>query len=587
PYGDGNTTSKYSRYSPDKPVTSILSRYSSTRTVSWSSYAFDNNSGAAAKYGTNRKATFTKALSAHGNAIKNQFPVFDTRANGYGDDENYGLATPTNLSPNRNVFCYDCHNSHGSDATGITSSYSSATGRYKGGMLKTTVYGQRGYTADYTPQSRTITYTNYSSLGQAAATTTNATFNTGAAICNDCHNTDTSKVNIDKPWSMMATYSSSRAIVGYWSTPYFDNYTVNSAKRSVYKQGGSVNARNDRRKPMGGHFGTSIASRPADSSDPNSINGLCTPCHDPHGVSNALGNSGTATTKAGKDYGVPLLKGTWITSPYREDKAGRVVRRGGGSGSSRGAFNGGAAPGYHIDQNTFMTTPAPTNGGASTSTSSGNRRAQSFRAFSNNSSVYGTNALANYPKWVDTDFAGLCTQCHSRQSLTGSSAATTSAAWKAKQRIHQAVAGWGSTNGTNSGNIIHAYTCSKCHAPHVSRLPRLLVTNCLDARHFGQSVSTTINSVASGTTRPGNIIRSTTSSGSGAGRFPGGGSRYSGASSRAQNPGGWWFRTNGAAGTAQPTAPASAYGPSCHNATNAGGATYNPDNQKWNNRSSW
>jgi hypothetical protein len=29
----------------------------------------------------------------------------------------------------------------------------------------------------------------------------------------------------------------------------------------------------------------------------------------------------------------------------------------------------------------------------------------------------------------------------------------------------------------------HNYTCSKCHNPHASRLPRLMITNCLDVRH--------------------------------------------------------------------------------------------------------
>ena len=29
----------------------------------------------------------------------------------------------------------------------------------------------------------------------------------------------------------------------------------------------------------------------------------------------------------------------------------------------------------------------------------------------------------------------------------------------------------------------HAFTCSKCHNPHASRLPKLLITNCLDTTH--------------------------------------------------------------------------------------------------------
>src|SRR6185369_16656725 len=188
---DSNTPTKYSpepRMVPALAKTSILSRYSSTTTVPWSNYAFTNSSGQVMQYGTNQKKQITKALSAHGNAIKNQFPAWSATR---GEDETMtDAATATaKTDTRRNVFCYDCHNSHGSEATGITSSYSSATGRYKGGLLKTTKNGQGGYTVDYTPAARTINYKNYSTT--AASATTTALFNTGASICNDCHNNDT------------------------------------------------------------------------------------------------------------------------------------------------------------------------------------------------------------------------------------------------------------------------------------------------------------------------------------------------------------------------------------------------------------
>ena len=32
-------------------------------------------------------------------------------------------------------------------------------------------------------------------------------------------------------------------------------------------------------------------------------------------------------------------------------------------------------------------------------------------------------------------------------------------------------------------DTFHNFTCSKCHNPHASRLPRLMITNCLDVRH--------------------------------------------------------------------------------------------------------
>ena len=571
---------------------SIQARYSTTRTVAWSNYLFNNNSGNIVQYGTNMKSKLSKALSAHGNASKNQMPAWNGSAGGTGEDKTMADYTYTGTSGKRNVFCFDCHNSHGSSATGITSSYSSATGGSnslggKGGLLKTTVAGKRGYTVNYTPAQRTITYSNVSGIGQTVKTTTSAVFNPGAAICNDCHNNnDAAKgINISKPWSITGTFSSSRAIVGYWSTPYFDNYTFNSAKRTAYKAGGAVGAINDRRKPMGGHYGSSVSTRSAQH-DAN-INGLCTPCHDPHGVSPLLG--------AERSRGVPLLKGTWVTSPYLEDKAGKLVKRGGGS-KFAGIGSGGAAPGYHIDQNTFLTAASAAyviNGGAAgpatSATARSNKRSQHFRSFNVLSSA---KTLTGYPGaggLTAAQFAGLCNECHTQANLTNT-AAPSASNWQSKERVHQSVLGWAATTGSNANNQLHSYTCAKCHAPHVSRLPRLLVTNCLDQRHFGQSVSSSIASTGALTTTPGNIIQSTlTSSALGAGRFPGGGSRYSNTPGSAQNSGGWWFQTNGgAAGAGTQPNNTPAYGSLCHNATNASGSTtYSPIQQKWNKKSQW
>jgi len=598
---DTNTTSQYSpepRLAAPKAKTSILSRYSSTRTVQWSLADYSTATGGAARFGTNNKSQITKALSAHGNATKNQFPQWDAATGGKGEDGYLSTdSASATLSSKRNVFCYDCHNSHGSDAAGITSSYSSATGRYKGGLLKSTVNGEGGYTVTYKPAARTILYKNYSTTA-----TTTATVNAGASICNDCHNTDTRIVSISRPWSITGTFSSSKAIVGYWSTPYFENYTFASAKRTTYKQGGAVGTNKDLRKPMGGHFGTSVSGAQGTSTTRHTagsqyeINGLCTPCHDPHGVSNALGASGVGAAKAGKDYGVPLLKGTWVTSPYREDKADILVKRGGGSNFS-GIPNGGAVPGYHIDQNTFLPVSLVKNGGAAVATTTANQRSQRFRSFSLLSSAQTMNG--NQP--VATT-AGLCINCHTQALLTGNAAPTTSAPWTSVERVHQSVNGWGSTNGTNTSNKVHAYSCAKCHSPHVSRLPRLLVTNCLDVRHFGRKVSGgSIPATPVTTTTPGNILQTiNTSSAYGAGRFPGGGSRYSNTPQTGQNSGGWWFQTNGSAGTTQPPAsalpdanpnvpPAASknYGSGCHNTSGAGGAAYDPTMQIWNKKSRW
>ena len=45
--------------------------------------------------------------------------------------------------------------------------------------------------------------------------------------------------------------------------------------------------------------------------------------------------------------------------------------------------------------------------------------------------------------------------------------------------------GTGFTNATSTttDNQYHKFSCSKCHNPHASRLPKLMITNCLDTKH--------------------------------------------------------------------------------------------------------
>ena len=43
----------------------------------------------------------------------------------------------------------------------------------------------------------------------------------------------------------------------------------------------------------------------------------------------------------------------------------------------------------------------------------------------------------------------------------------------------------------------HTFTCSKCHNPHASRLPKLMITNCLDTNH--NNWDNTTGMVTSGT----------------------------------------------------------------------------------------
>ena len=236
--------------------------------------------------------------------------------------------------------------------------------------------------------------------------------------------------------------------------------------------------------------------------------------------------------------------------------------------------NGGSMPGYKIDQNSLQANRTIVN-----------QRSGSVPA--NNSPSFGLigPAATTLQTATETQFAGLCLTCHAKANLVNSTAAS-STTWKTKQRVHQSVAGWASTAGGNAGNAMHAYTCSKCHTPHTSRLPRLMVTNCLDVTHRNRVVSG--GSVAatngnSATTNTGNLLQTAFSTGRGGGRFPGGGARYSGTRTSARYPGPWGFGATSNVSAISNTQ----YGSDCHQTSTAAGTTYNPTTQRWNSKTPW
>lgn len=467
PFGDGKTPAIYAW-----DGSSAGAKYADTATTNWGKYT-----------GTKitPKAGVVKAFSAHGNAAANK--------GGWNTAETWADRGAT-----ANVLCFDCHNSHGSNISGITTSYASAT--INGGILKETEANKGGYAVSYKP------------VAGGSVAEKNA-YAPGAGICFDCHMKDSAT---STPWGYQTTYGSTQQIMSYWDSAYFGNNTFGNQLRYSYK--GITGHK-------GGHFG---ASASLTSPALNGISGLCTPCHDPHGVSPVLGTN--------KQYGVPLLKGTWLTSPYKEDVAtadntayqgmdntsGEEGPR--ASSATTTAFQN-AINSYHIDQNTFSTT---------------------------------TNYNAAVTGIVETDvqFGGLCLRCHTKANLTNGTTNT----WKDKNRIHQAVKGWKTANTTKQ----HNYSCSKCHTVHNSDLPKLMVTNCLDATHRGR-VGYNSNPVTSSSYRGGE--------GNGGGQMPGiFGGGEGGRSGRGSWGGGSWSSTGSTTASSI-----------CHD-------NYDPK-QLWNNVTPW
>ncbi|RJR19561.1 MAG: hypothetical protein C4581_04740 [Nitrospiraceae bacterium] len=463
PFGDGKTPKQYAW-----DGRSIAERYSQTGTTAWGKYSNTSSTN------FTPKNTQTKAYSAHGNAAVNQ--------RGWNLTETW-----PNTSGTENVLCFDCHNSHGSTVSGKTTSYTSATAN--GGILKSTTAGLGGYTMTYKPQA-------------GGSVPENNVYSEGAGICFDCHMTQNSG---SKPWGYQNTFGSTQSIMGYFDTPYFSAGLSGPQQRYSYKAAdGTFKA---------GHFG---ASAPLSKPVMGTVGGLCTPCHDPHGVSPSLGTN--------QQYAVPLLKGTWITSMYKEDAAPANTNEQRGCTGEKcrdPRFSNSSTPGYYIDQNTFANW-------SYTSTASVSQ------------SVY--------------EFGGLCLQCHPKSSLSPDTTST----WRSVDRIHNAVKGW-----DNDGNTMHRYTCSKCHSPHNSTLGRLLVTNCLDPAHRGRV--TTL-----GPTPPNQS--GIDEEGQGSGRFPagGGGITYKN-DGRSSLQGPFFFGTTSG-------------GRACHDNTNTNAY---PNNQLWNVLSPW
>lgn len=379
PFDDCMTPSQYAW---DRQ--SIAARYSQAGTTNWGKYPGANAA----------KKNIQKAFSAHGNAVENGGGWSATT----GQDE----TIPNTRAGGQNVQCFDCHSSHGSYTSGVTSSYQTFDGSYGGGNLKETQAGKGGYGATY--RAAGVADGNINQMSPAAAQ------------CFDCHETQNAG---SMPWGYESTFGATAPIRGYYDSARFGGGGSGPQIRFPYRAARTL---------MGGHL---KASSPLITAATGTINGSCTACHDPHGVSPTLGIADQA-------YAVPLLKGTWLTSPFKED-----------------------SPQQSLSMNRESSTVYP--GRKTFGTIDGE-----------------TDGPANKLNESDTQFAGLCLRCHPKSSLTDGINKNTD--FKSLDRVHETVAGWGTNNE-------HSYSCSKCHQVHAAGLPRLMRTNCLDPNHRGGQVS--------------------------------------------------------------------------------------------------
>ena len=229
--------------------------------------------------------------------------------------------------------------------------------------------------------------------------------------------------------------------------------------------------------------------------------------------------------------GAPYLRGTWLRNPYLEDGApyNRTYTSQGSFGSVPRGGNNGELGGFQIDQNNGNPTAGeslPSSAGLCTLCHSSdvdtmNKNADGGSLWvgtgngHSNSALGGTATDASNifgpgygrPAGVRSGWRGsdsgvdIMTMAmqviledqtnntkpetdyaYAYRSADGGPQWTPNIAPGRGQSFNNYA--WGAAVGSATPDIgYHAFTCSKCHNPHASRLPKLMITNCLDTSH--------------------------------------------------------------------------------------------------------
>jgi len=243
----------------------------------------------------------------------------------------------------------------------------------------------------------------------------------------------------------------------------------------------------------------------------------CSYCHDVHDMNMAENDT---------DNGQPYLRGTWKGNPYKED--GAPYNKTYSSSSTYGAVpRGGTAytelGGYYIDQNSDYPTSGWTlwnsagicvlchgddvdnmdqrtgenlwlgTNGHSNSTIGG--------TFTNAANIFDYTHGRPTPVVYSSRSNGTFTTQVPSMGYTEQSESTNGEGYGYRGSYSATYTGvysptmsgypkafnaynWGATIDADTTDLMyHQFSCSKCHNPHASRLPKLLITNCLDISH--------------------------------------------------------------------------------------------------------
>ncbi|MDT8441992.1 MAG: CxxxxCH/CxxCH domain-containing protein [Desulfuromonadales bacterium] len=341
---------------------------------------------------------------------------------------------------------------------------------------------------------------------------------TEAELCWSCHDSNgISEWGADNGSNNLSTRPPNAAIYNYgtvtgsnWTTATWSSAVTNFS----YKTGAiqSTHSTNE--------LGTSAVSGSM-GSYAETVDAVadirCSNCHDVHNLNKAPGDDMT---------GQPYLRGTWVSNPYPEDGApwgktyaavvaiyGAVPRAGGNE-----------MGGYQIDQNNDYPTAGlslATSAGLCTLChgtdvdnmdktpgenlwigSNGHSNAAIGGTASNAANIFGngvggrptsaalqvvtgsydatdiyTMGMQNPPLLGTTDWV------YGYRNAQSKSPSYLPVIGASQPRAYNSFT-WGVTIDDATIDVgYHAFTCSKCHNPHASRLPKLMITNCLDTRH--------------------------------------------------------------------------------------------------------
>lgn len=261
----------------------------------------------------------------------------------------------------------------------------------------------------------------------------------------------------------------------------------------------------------------------------------CSYCHDVHDLNQAPGDASS---------GKPYLRGAWKGNPYREDGAPLIASVYSATLNRFGAVPRGntsstALGGYQIDQNNSNPTATWTLADSAglctlchgTNIDTLNQFGTAANAWMgsssnghSNSAIGGTGSLrANIFLNSDRSATAIVTGQNGagnptmayRNAVGGRGYGFRSTAgdpdgWNLNpdMNLNERPYGfnyynWGATIDNTTADLqYHKFSCSKCHNPHASRLPRLLITNCLDTKHnTWDNVRAGINAIPAAGTR--------------------------------------------------------------------------------------